>query len=155
MRRTLITSLMLFAFICAFTAFTPAQSGAGRINGAVSGPDGLIPGAAVALTDVKTGRVYASTTNDRGAYNFEQINPGVYQLKVTADGFKSYVAKEIKIDTNRTYSLNPELEIGDVEAEVVVQAGAKLINSGSAELSTTVSPQCGLLNVQFEMQGLQ
>ena len=141
MSRILTTALMLFAFVCTFTAFTPAQSGAGRINGAVSGPDGLLPGAAVTLTDVKTGRVYSTTTNDRGAYNFEQINPGIYQLKVTADGFKSYVAEDIKIDTNRTYALNPELEIGDVAAEVIVQAGAELINSSNAELSTTVSPQ--------------
>jgi hypothetical protein len=143
MRKLLLTLFLLTLLLILFTfaIITPAQSGTGRLTGVVAGTDGLVPGVAVTLTDGKTGRVYSTTTNDRGAYNFEHIPPGVYQLKVTADGFKSYVAKGIKIDTNRTYSLNPELEIGDVAVEVVVQAGSELINSANAELSTTVTPQ--------------
>ena len=137
MRKVLLTAFML----CSFAAFALAQSSVGRINGTVSGPDGLLPGATVTLTDTQTGRSYTTTTGGSGDYKFESINFGVYTLKVTSDGFKSYVANNVKIDANRAYRLNPKLEIGDVTAEVTIQAGAELVNSSNAQLSTTVSPK--------------
>ena len=137
MRKIFMTAFMLSIF----AAFALAQSTVGRINGTVSGPDGLLPGATVTITDTQTGRIYTTTTNDNGGYQFEQLNFGLYTLKVTSNGFKSYVANGVKIDANRAYQLNPKLELGDVTAEVTVQAGAELVNSSNAELSTTVSPK--------------
>ncbi len=137
MKRIIFATFML----CLFTAFTLAQSTVGRINGTVSGPDGLLPGATVTITDNQTKRTFTTTTSDSGAYQFEQLAFGTYTLKVTASGFKTYVANELKIDANRAYTLNPKLELGDVTAEVTVQAGAEIVNSSNSELSTTVSPK--------------
>jgi len=118
-----------------------AQSTVGGITGTVSGPDGLLPGATVTITDSQTGKVSTTVTNDSGGFKFEQLNFGTYTLKVTATGFKSFIANDVKVDAGQQYTLNPKLEIGDVSAQVTVQAGAEIINSSSAELSTTVSPK--------------
>ena len=137
MKRFILATLTL----CLFSALAVAQSTVGRLSGTVSGPDGLLPGATVTVTDNQTGKVFTTTSSDSGAYKFEQLTFGTYTLKVTAAGFKSYVANNLKIDANRAYTLNPKLEVGEVTAEVTVQAGAELINSNNAELSSTVSPK--------------
>jgi len=137
-----------------------AQSTTGRLIGSVSGPDGLLPGATVTITDSQTGRTQTTVSNASGNFKFERLSFGKYTVKITADGFKSYVANNVKIDANREYTISPKLEVGDVTAEVTIQAGADIVNSSNAELSSTVSPKqvldlpingrnpLGLLNLQ-------
>ncbi|MBA2737645.1 MAG: carboxypeptidase regulatory-like domain-containing protein, partial [Pyrinomonadaceae bacterium] len=125
--------------IMANSAFT--QSTTGRLIGTVSGTDGLLPGATVTVVDNQTGRELTAVSNDEGSYRFEQLTFGTYTVRITQQGFKTFVANEVKIDANRDYSLNTTLEVGAVEAEVTVQAGADIINTSNGELSTTVSPR--------------
>ena len=131
MRKTIFAMLML----CLFTTLTFAQSTNGRLIGTVSGPDGLIPGASVTVTDDQTGRELTAQTGDDGGFRFDQLPFGNYTVKVTANGFKTFVATGVKIDANRDYSLKPVMELGSIEAQVTVQAGADIINSTNAELS--------------------
>ncbi len=134
---------LLFAFfiVCSFTVLIVGQGSTGRLVGTVSGPDGLLPGATVTITDNQTNKTLTATTNEDGGYSFEQLTFGVYTLRVTADGFKTFIATELKIDANRVVTRNATLELGDVSAEVTIQAGAEIINADNAELSTTVDPQ--------------
>ena len=127
--------------LCLFSALLIAQSTTGRLVGTVSGPDGLLPGATVTITDNQTGRVFTTVTNNSGGFKFEQLNFGVYTLNVTSSGFKKFVANSVKIDANSQSTVNPTMQIGDVTAEVIVQAGADIVNSSNAELSTTVNPK--------------
>ena len=62
-------------------------------------------------------------------------------MRVTAQGFKTYTATDVKIDLGREYSLNVTLEVGQVADAVTVLGGADVINSTNAELSNTVSPR--------------
>lgn len=137
MKRGLLGILTL----CLFASMTIAQATAGRLVGTVSGPDGVLPGATVTVTDVQTGRAQTAVTNESGAYSFERLTFGTYTVSVTASGFKTFQALEVKIDVNRDSTLNPILEIGDISATVTVTAGADVINATSGELSTTVSPK--------------
>jgi hypothetical protein len=118
-----------------------AQTTTGRLIGTVSGPDGLLPGATVTVTDTQTNREYTAVTDSDGSFQFEQLSFGVYTVRISQQGFKTFVATDVKIDANREYSLKPVLEIGSVEVEVTVQAGADLLNSSNGELSNTVSPR--------------
>ncbi len=129
-------------FICCLTAvIISAQSTTGRLVGTVAGPDGLIPGATVTVTDNQTGREITQVSSDDGGFSFEQLSFGTYTVKVMAQGFKTFIATDVKIDANRDYTLKPILEVGSVEATVTVQAGADIVNSSNAELSNTVSPR--------------
>ncbi|HUF03349.1 MAG TPA: TonB-dependent receptor [Aridibacter sp.] len=134
MRRVIFATLT----IGIFAVLAVAQTTTGSLTGNVSGPDGLLPGATVTIADNQTGREVTTTSNESGAYLFERIPFGVYTLRVSADGFKTYVANNVRVDANRQYTLNPTLEIGDISIEVTVEAGAELVNASNAELSTTV-----------------
>ncbi len=131
---------VLMLLILTSVAMT-AQTTTGRLIGTVSGPDGLLPGATVTVTDTQTGRELTAVTDGGGSFQFEQLSFGFYTVRVSQPGFNTFVATDVKIDANREYSLNPVLAIGSVEVEVTVQAGTDLVNSSNAELSTTVSPR--------------
>lgn len=133
--------LTVFLLVVVGAVSALAQSTSGRLSGTVSGPDGALPGATVTATDNKTGKEYTVTTNEEGFYNFPQLEFGTYTIRITATGFKTLVANELKIDVGREATLSPILEIGDVTAEVVVTAGADIVTSTTAQVSNTVSPQ--------------
>ncbi|MDQ3665827.1 MAG: TonB-dependent receptor [Acidobacteriota bacterium] len=137
MKRFVVAVLTL----CLFTSAAFAQSVTGQLTGSVSGPDGLIAGATVTITDDKTGKTLEVQTNDQGGFVFPQLEVGEYTVKVTAAGFKTLSAAQVKIDAARPYTLNPMLEVGGIEETVNVIAGADVINSTNAALSTTVSPR--------------
>lgn len=118
-----------------------AQSTTGKLVGIVSAPDGVVPGATITVTDTQTGKERTASTTDEGAFNIPQLEFGIYTVKISANGFKTFIANELKIDAGREYPLNVTLEVGQVTEEVTVTAGAEQINSSNGEISTTISPE--------------
>src|SRR5437762_11869172 len=115
--------------LCLFAASALAQtSNSGSLVGTVSGPDGVIPGATVTLTDNQTKKERTIVTNGEGGFTLSQIEFGTYTVKVSAPGFKTYTATDLKIDAGREYSLNAALEVGSIQETVTVIAGAEVIN---------------------------
>jgi hypothetical protein len=133
-----VTALLAVCLLAA-TAF--AQTSTGRLIGTVSSPDGVLPGATIVVKNNQTQKEQTITANDDGTFVMPQLDVGTYTVTITATGFKTYVATDLKIDVGREYSLNPTLEVGGVTETVTVTAGADIINSTSASISNTVSPK--------------
>ena len=133
-------SLTSFGMASAANAAPALQSTTGRLIGTVINPQNeVIAGANVVVTDNQTGKTVTLTTGAEGTFQIPQLDIGTYTVKVTAQGFKSYTATDLKIDVGKEYSLSVQLEVGAVTESVTVTAGAEVINSTNAELSTTVS----------------
>jgi hypothetical protein len=138
MRRIIFAMSML----CLFTAFTFAQNTTGRIVGTTSAADGAIPGATIVVRDNQTARERTVVANSDGTFEVAQLEFGTYTVTITATGYKTFSATDVKIDAGREYPLNAVLEVGQVSEQVTVVAGAaETINSTNAELSTTISTQ--------------
>lgn len=136
MKKIIFAALMLSMF----SALAFAQT-SGRLIGTVSSPDGLLPGATITITDNQTGQERTAVSDGSGAFRFDQLSFGTYTIKIVANGFKTSVSNDVKIDANREYTFKRVLEIGLVEEVVNVSAGADIVNSSNSELSTTVSPR--------------
>ncbi len=132
---------MSFLLVIFTVSFAFAQTTAGRLAGTVSGPDGALPGATVTVTFNQTGRIHSTNTDDSGHYRFLQLDVGTYTIKIAADGFKTFVASDLKIDVAREYTFDRTLQIGDFEETVTVNAGADIITSSTSQITNTVSPQ--------------
>jgi hypothetical protein len=144
--RTLMNAVGSFVLLTILTVLigvimASAQTPTGRLIGAVSSVDGLIPNATVTATFAATGKTQTVVTDQEGAFQFPQLEPGLYTVTVNATGFKNYVANEVKIDVGRDYNLTPTLEVGNIQETVTVTAGADVITSTTAQVSNTVSPQ--------------
>ena len=101
------TSYFLGCFvflICTSLAFGQAQIGSLLFGTVTDAHGAVIPGGTVTYTNPATGATRTVKTGVDGAYVFQQIPAGVYDLTVSAAGFK--VAKQSAIEVR--------LDIGDV-----------------------------------------
>ncbi len=137
MRRTV--KIFLVLWLAVLPAF--GQSSTGRLSGTVSDASGVIPGALVTIKDNQTTKERSLATSGEGSFNVTQLEVGSYTITITAPGHKAYNATDVKINIGQEYSLNAVLEVGQVTENVTVIAGADLVNSTNAELSSTISPR--------------
>ena len=135
---------MKFAFtlltLCLLAGTVIAQVSTGTLVGTVVDQNGsTVAGATVEVTDNATNKVRTVQASTDGTFTVPQLDVGTYTVKVTAQGFKTFNATELKIDVGRPYSLAVTLEPGGVNENVTVVAGADVLNATTAELSNTVS----------------
>src|SRR5258708_14914202 len=82
----------LVILTCLVALASPAfgQAVYGSMYGTVTDPTGsVVPNATVTVTDVAKGTSVTATANDSGGYSVEHLIPDVYDVKVTAPGFKA------------------------------------------------------------------
>src|SRR5688572_6582497 len=72
-----------------------AQETRGTISGTVRDNQGVIPGAAVKVTNVDTKVSQDLVTNASGYYEASLLNPSTYEVTAQMPGFKSASRKEI------------------------------------------------------------
>ncbi len=119
MHRTAI--VLLAAVVCAC-----AQSTDAVLSGNVSDPSGAaVPGAVVTVTNVKTGVVATTKTNEAGVYLFAALPPGLYRLEAEHPGFRRTVLSDVQLEVGARMSLNIQLEIGTPVETVEVSAQAE------------------------------
>lgn len=133
----LITSVV-FALVCSLTAF--AQGTTAPISGSVLDQNGaVISGANVTVKSNATGAEYKVTTASNGTYTVPALGTGTYTVTVEAAGFKKAVVQDVKMDAGVPATVNISLEVGAPSESVVVQGGAEVLQTQSANVSTTIT----------------
>ncbi|MGI8811406.1 MAG: carboxypeptidase regulatory-like domain-containing protein [Pyrinomonadaceae bacterium] len=132
-------SLLLVLALFLSTVVVFAQSTTSSLIGTVSGPDGVLPGATVVVKDNKTSKEATVTTDSVGGFKVPNLEIGFYTVTVTAPGFKTFSAEEVKLEVGKDYNLTPRLEIGAISESVTVTAGTDIVNSTDGKLNGTVS----------------
>jgi hypothetical protein len=112
---------------------TGAQTAAtGAVLGTVTDPQhAAIDGATVELRNIGTNEVRTQTTTSSGQYSFPGVTPGVYKISVTRTGFKGNTVDNFKVDVNKSYTVDFNLQLGQATETVRVEATLQ------AELQTT------------------
>jgi hypothetical protein len=131
--------LVVILAIC-LQAAAFAQDINGRIIGTISDINGAIPNATIVIKDNQTGKERTITGKDDGTFEVSQLEFGTYTVTISASGYKTFTAENVKIDVGREFSLKAVLEVGQITEQVTITAeGIEQINSTNAELTTTVS----------------
>jgi hypothetical protein len=100
-----------------------AQTSRGTVSGTVTDPSGaVVMGAAINLTSTETGVQRSATSNEAGIYRFDAVDLGRYEIKVTQQGFRPFLATGFGVEANRTTTLDVRLEVGAVDQQVTVSA---------------------------------
>jgi len=111
-----------------------------QVRGAVHDPSGgVIAGAKVTITDVDTGISSTATTDDRGFYIFNGVHPGTYTLHTEMAGFRPEEAKNVVLTVSQHTNIDFSLQVGNVQSSVTVVDAAPTLDTGNAELGTTIS----------------
>jgi carboxypeptidase family protein len=116
-----------------------AQSGGTTVRGVIKDPQGnLVSGATVTITDPSKNFTRTQQTNQDGAYVFNAVPPGTYNLEVTAQGFKTASASGLVALVDTPTVRDVQLEIGAVSETVDVTAAAEAaINTSDATIGNS------------------
>lgn len=91
--------VMLFAFGIASAAMSLRAQQITSISGSVTDPSGaVIPGAQVTLLNTATGVKRNVVTNSSGYYAIPSVDVGVYDVTVSARGFKSAAQQDLRVN---------------------------------------------------------
>jgi len=110
-------------------------SGTGAISGIVSdATGGSVADARILVTSQATGEARIVTSNSRGAYVVPALLPGLYEVQVTRDGFKTLSAHNIKVTVTEATPLDLHLEVGQVSERIMVEGSTEQLQTESSTL---------------------
>ena len=137
------SKLMAWAIILLIPAVLFGQASFdAQVRGVVHDPSGgIIVGAKVTVTEVDTGLTFNATTDDHGSYTFNALRPGNYVLKAEMTGFRSEETKNVVLTVSQHTNIDFSLQVGTVQSSVTVVEAAPTLDTGSAEIGTTVTGQ--------------
>ena len=125
--------------------FAPLASGqnsnTGEIKGSVMDPSGaVVPGAGVSIKNLQTGVVTQTTTNQSGLYDVPFLAPGNYTITFSKEGFRGSVREGIVLQIE-TVEINATLQVGTSTQEIVVNAGAPLVETETSDQHVELNTQ--------------
>jgi hypothetical protein len=113
----------------------------GDIVGTVTDPTGAaVSAATVTLTSNESGSDQTATAGPTGSFRFPLLRPGVYKLQVAAPGFAP-VVQMVTAAVGQIVTANVKLSIAGSSEMVEVTGGAPLLNTESANLTSTFTPK--------------
>ncbi|MFN0108781.1 MAG: carboxypeptidase regulatory-like domain-containing protein [Blastocatellia bacterium] len=139
MQRKILVSFFVLALaaLMSVAAFGQVTS---SLSGTVTDPNGaVVANAQITVKNVATGATFTAVTSGQGAYTVASLGVGKYTVDVTANGFKSVSVKDVEINAGIPATVNATLEIGQASESVVVQGGGEVIQTQSANISTTLN----------------
>src|ERR1700736_2080178 len=110
------------------------------IIGQVSDASGAaVPGATVTVTNKETGLRRSASTDDSGRFNFPQLKPGAYSVKVEAEGFESQQNDAVSSALGQKQTVDFTLKIAQSKQTVEVSSEAPILNPENANTATTLN----------------
>ena len=141
-----MTRAVNFAFLALIAAcLHPVEALAqGETTSAIVGEvkdatSAVVPGATVTITNHETGLKRSATTDVAGRFNFPQLKPGAYLVKVEAPGFEPQQNNNVIAGLGQKQNADFTLKIARSNEVVEVNSEAPLINPENANTSTTLS----------------
>jgi len=135
--RAVAISLLLLAML----PTANSQSVTGQISGTVVDPAGaVVPGAPVQLIHDQSQTVHRYSTEPNGSFFFAGLVPGVYSLRITQPGFKTFEQKNIIVAAQEKVDLHElALSVGDVTSTVEVTADSVHVATDSSDRSVAIN----------------
>jgi len=136
--------LCLLVVLLASAPFAAAQAALSfaQLNGTVVDAGGrVVVGAQVVARDPDTNQTSQAATNTTGFFVVPNLNPGKYELTITARGFAKYQQTGIVLTVGQVYTVNPVLKVAAASEVVTVTTEAPLIEPTKTEISQVIETE--------------
>ncbi len=98
-----------------------------------------MPVATVVVINTETGAKRTSITDDTGHFNFAELKPGPYTVKVEAVGFEPQTNANVISSLGQRQTVNFVLKVAGAKTELTVSAEAALVNPENPNTATTLN----------------
>jgi len=150
MRVPSVTKLLA---LCLTVAGLYAQDFRATVTGIVTDPSGAaIPNAVVRATNIATNSVKETKTTAEGVYTLPYLDPGSYNVEVTAAGFQVLKRQDIVLQVAQKLNLPLSLTVGQANTEVTVTGQQEIIETGDASRGLVFDP---IKTQQYPLNGRQ
>jgi hypothetical protein len=120
-----------------------AQDYRARVQGTVNDSSGtaVLPGATVTLTNDATRVAVTQLANANGRYLFDFVEPGIYTMNVTLDGFKAVQQNNVRVSQRGDVTVDFVLDVGSLSEVVTVEAPPVTVQFNASSSQLTVERQ--------------
>jgi hypothetical protein len=137
-----LASLFLAAAALVFVPPAPAQTLYGSLVGNVTDPSGAsVPGAAVIVTNPLIGFTRETTTNERGTFLLSDLQPGAYDIKITATSFAVVMNSGVNISAGVVVRVDAHLQLSTAAEAITVSATSATLQTDRADVRTEMVAQ--------------
>src|SRR5215813_5263964 len=131
----------LFSFVFCLSSLTIAQTAS--ISGTVTDPTAaVIPQAKVTARNLATNGSRNTATDGSGTYRITSLTPGLYDVLVEKDGFKTVEYTRVELTVGQVQNLNPVLSLSAAHETVTVQGESVApVDLDDAQVGNVVNSQ--------------
>jgi len=141
---TIFSTLVLAGcslFLLPEAAFSQGETTSAILGQVRDASGAAVPGAAVTIADRETGLKRSARTDGAGRFNFPQLKPGTYSVKVEAEGFEPQHNDAVSSSLGQKQTIDFILEVAQAKQSIEVSAEAPILNVENANTSMTVNAQ--------------
>jgi hypothetical protein len=98
-----------------------------------------VSGATVTIRETKSGASQSTKTNDSGNYDFEALQPGIYEITAEQTGFRQAKVENVSVVVNTTVRMDVTLLLGSATESVTVSAAPDVLKTDRADVGLDIS----------------
>ncbi|HYV03875.1 MAG TPA: TonB-dependent receptor [Blastocatellia bacterium] len=142
MRRRIFSMLLTSMFVLAgvIPAFSQSDVSSATIKGIVTDQTkAVVVGAVVTAKSTERGNIRTDKTGSDGSYTLPALQPGIYEVRIEAQGFEAAVIPKVEVTVGATAVYDIELQPGGVRAQVEITTEAPVIEPERTQQSNTIN----------------
>ena len=137
----LLCAMLSLASASSTTAQTVTVT-AGAVNGWVTDDsDAALPGVAVAISGPAQMGVMSAVTDLKGAYRFQNLPPGAYQVAYELSGFQTAVRERIEVSVGFTSTVNVKMGVASLQETVTVSGASPVVDASATRIQTNYTAE--------------
>jgi hypothetical protein len=98
----------------------------------------VVPGASVTVTSPVLPSPLTGVTDTSGVYEIPGLTPGNYTVKVSLQGFQTFVREDVVIRQSQTVSIDAPMKVGTMSEEVTVTGESPMVDTKTVGQKTNI-----------------
>jgi len=99
----------------------------------------VVPAATVQVVNTATGFVRETLTNERGIYSFSDLQPGTYEVRVSAPSFATFTQTGVAASANTVVRVDVQLQLSTVSETVTVAASTATLQTDRSDVRAEIT----------------
>jgi hypothetical protein len=128
-----------FLFVLPEVTFCQGETTSAIVGQVSDATNAAVPDATITITNRENGSQRSLQTDGEGRFNFPQLKPGIYSVRVEKEGFDPQQSGNVVSGLGQQQTVNFILKLAQASQTVEVVAAPPLINPENANTSTNLN----------------